>query len=351
MEKFYTKPPCSMLLAPSTNIKAMKKNLLLFAFSICLFNYFQAQEYAQFEMTGTNEGTGTFTNAALPNFSWEAIGAIYEIEVLNDEVFDDGNAFENTFGQANYADNLRTQNYPNGEGTIGDTVLSISLLTLTFDETTPAFGWGFCVTDIDVENCLIHAVDDNDEPVAAGIIDQWLVELFDCDHGADGINIPKWDPDNAALLGSDTPETYIVYDNVIIGDMPSSEAAAAFFMPNIPLKQLSIRFENLQDVYFTSYHLYIASFDPTIVTEIDNISINIYPNPASDILCLQSTVFGYQFSVIEIYDLNSRKLLKKQIPAGSEIVEVDVSSLQSGIYFCRLISEKFSITKKLIIQK
>jgi hypothetical protein len=53
---------------------------------------------------------------------------------------------------------------------------------------------------------------------------------------------------------------------------------------------------------------------------------------------------------IEIYDLNGRKLLQKQIPAGTEVIEIDVSSLKSGVYFCKLITEKGNATKKLIIQ-
>ena len=54
---------------------------------------------------------------------------------------------------------------------------------------------------------------------------------------------------------------------------------------------------------------------------------------------------------IEIYDLNGRKLLEKQIPAGRETIEIDVSHLKSGVYFCRLISENKSATQKLIHSK
>lgn len=327
------------------------KNLLLLVILPFCFITLKAQEYAEFEITATNTGTGTFTNAVLPNFTWSAIGAIYVMEVLNDEVFDDGNAFENTFGQADNADNLWTQNYPNGEGTIGDTVLSISILTINFNETTPANGWGFCVTDIDVENCLIDAIDINDEPVTPDIIDNWLIELFDCDLEEDGLNIPKWDSVNAALLGADTPETYVDYDNVIIGGMPASEAAAVFFMPDIPIKQLSIRFENLQENNFTSYHFYIASLAPTGMQENNKIQLHMYPNPASTVVILQSKAFSQQSALVEIYDLNGRKLLKKLFPAGNETIEVDVSGLQSGVYFCKLITEKVNATKKLIIQK
>jgi len=120
----------------------MKKLLFLLtlSFSLCALSF--AQEYANFEITATNEGTGTFTNAALSNFSWTATGTINgSVELLNDEVFDDGSAFENTFGQADNAENLRIQIYPNGQGTVCQPILSKAKLTIHLNETTPADGW------------------------------------------------------------------------------------------------------------------------------------------------------------------------------------------------------------------
>jgi photosystem II stability/assembly factor-like uncharacterized protein len=77
----------------------------------------------------------------------------------------------------------------------------------------------------------------------------------------------------------------------------------------------------------------------------------IFPNPVRDKFKVQSLKFQVEDAKIEVYNLNSRKLLEKQIPAGNETIEVDVSLLQSGIYFCKLITEKGNATKKLIIQK
>jgi hypothetical protein len=84
----------------------------------------------------------------------------------------------------------------------------------------------------------------------------------------------------------------------------------------------------------------------------------IFPNPATDRFSLQSKIFEEQSVSLEIYDLNCRKVFEKQIPArpaggpaGNETVEVDVSQMPGGVYFCRLSLEKYSVTKKLIIQK
>jgi hypothetical protein len=81
----------------------------------------------------------------------------------------------------------------------------------------------------------------------------------------------------------------------------------------------------------------------------------LYPNPASSVVNLQLPLKAFgasqQSAFVEIYDLNGRKLLEKHFTAGTEEIEMDVGNLESGIYFCKIISEKGNATKKLIIQK
>ena len=337
----------------------MKKLHLLLTFTIFLFISSFAQEHARFSLTGTNAGTGTFTNAVLSGFTWTATGALSgSVQIKDNEIFDDGNEFETVFGQANNAGNLRIQIYPNGAGTTGKPILSKAKLTLNFDQTTPSEGWGFCLVDIDVENCLISAIDENDKDVSVELIDSWLIQLFDANLVEDSINLPKWDSAHAALLGSDTPDDYVVYDSLVIGGMPSSEAPAAFFQPNIPLKSLSINFENLQQTHYTSYHFYLAAQTTTSVLRNENSSFYIFPNPVVNKFKISGLPAGQAGPVIKVggstialYDLNGRKLLEKQILKGSEEISVDVSGLNSGIYFCKVSGDKYSATKKLIIQK
>jgi hypothetical protein len=502
----------------------MKKLLLIIFTTFCLFTFLNAQEFADFQITTTNQGTGTFLHSALSNFTWEAEGTINgAVQILNDEVFDDGNKFEDIFGQANNAENLRIQLYPNGPGTDGTTILSKDRLTINFDKITPANGWGFCVVDIDVENCLISAIDEFDNEVGVEKINDWLIELFDSDTIEDGLNIPKWDSAHAAILGFNTSEDYVVYNNLVaIGGLNDSEAPAAFFMPDIPLKTLIIDHENLQSQAFVSFHFYIASLPsndatlgnmkinneeligfsssnlnyevelptgttsvpiisatasdtsatvvitqaselpgtttivitaedgvtqttytieftiapnndatlssiqinseelpgfnsnsleygieystqtssfPTIsatstnanatieitqtpqlpgtativVTAEDGVTqktytidftiptstiefdikneILLFPNPTKDKFKIQCSKFKVVDATIELYDLTGKKLLVKQITAGTENIEIDVCHLKNGVYFCKLITKNGSETKKLVIQK
>jgi hypothetical protein len=328
----------------------MKNLLILLTFSFCFFTL-SAQEYADFEITGTNEGTGTFINAALPNFTWVATGTINgEVQILDDEVFDDGNAFENTFGQADNAENLRTQIYPNGQGTVGQPILSKSKLTINFNEVSPVDGWGFCIVDIDVENCLISAIDENDNEVSVEDIDGWLIELFDTYLITDGLNIPKWDPAHAAILGFTTPDDYIVYNNLVIGGLDDSEAPAAFFMPHIPLKSLIIDHENLQDDAYVSFHFYIASMAASAINDHIDIDVNMYPNPAKEYIDIKCPQLANNSGMITILDLTGKQLFESQIIFGESFKQVDISRLQRGVYFCRITINDQIITKKIIKQ-
>jgi len=326
----------------------MKKIILLFGFAISILPFSNAQEYATFQITGTHQGTGSFINAALSGFTWVASGSLVgEVQILDDEVFDDGNAFENTFGQAGNAQNLRIQVALNGSGTVGQPLISMATLTLTFNQVTPPDAWGFCVVDIDVENCLFSAIDENDIQVPMEVIDGWLVELFDANLGEDGINLPKWDATHAALLGSDTPEDYVVYNNLVIGDMPSSEAPAAYFMPDIPLKSLTIIFENLQDVYNTSYHLYVASLASLSTGDIRQLEPEIYPVPACEIIRVRMPNGSMENSVVTIFNIAGEEMISRQVSETVSEIEFDVSHLPDGFYFLRFFSDHQLFTRKI----
>jgi hypothetical protein len=111
---------------------------------------------------------------------------------------------------------------------------------------------------------------------------------------------------------------------------------------------------------FYDFWLVKLSSDPTTIPTNPNVSvnslqtrnfnINIYPNPAQSRFKVQSSKFKVEDSEIEIYDINGRKLLEKQIPAGVNEIEIDVSQLRNGVYFCKLSTKKESVTKKLIIK-
>lgn len=86
------------------------------------------------------------------------------------------------------------------------------------------------------------------------------------------------------------------------------------------------------------------------IGEHEMIDFEIYPNPADKEFGVRSLEFGVGDATIELYDLNGRKILEKQIPKESKEITVDVRRLKSGLYFCRITTEKGSVTKKVVVE-
>ena len=143
----------------------------------------------------------------------------------------------------------------------------------------------------------------------------------------------------------------MAYDSLVIGGLPSSEAPSAFFMPDIPLKSLTIDFESLQESYYTSYHFYLATLNPTTIEEMEKPDFELFPNPVEDAFVVHSLLFMDEGGTIEICDLKGQKLTQKQIKAGTKSTTIDVSKLVNGVYFCTIHSKGKLLTKKFIIQK
>jgi hypothetical protein len=84
------------------------------------------------------------------------------------------------------------------------------------------------------------------------------------------------------------------------------------------------------------------------VTDIDNVKTNqfeIYPNPVSNMLYVNSNL---SFYCINIYDIYGKLLISKQIDEKS--ISIDVASLASGIYFIKLIGKDQKEVRKIIVQ-
>ena len=72
---------------------------------------------------------------------------------------------------------------------------------------------------------------------------------------------------------------------------------------------------------------------------------NVYPNPASDIVTVQSS---FKIREIEIHNALGQVVLRKQ---GSQNIEtIDVSNLQSGAYIVRIKTQRGFANKKILIE-
>ena len=76
-------------------------------------------------------------------------------------------------------------------------------------------------------------------------------------------------------------------------------------------------------------------------------SINIYPNPVSDNLFIESKK-NYKRINILLFDLYGRRLINKSF-SNNSLIQLDMTKLQSGIYFVYLNIEDVIYSKKILV--
>ncbi len=102
-----------------------------------------------------------------------------------------------------------------------------------------------------------------------------------------------------------------------------------------------IAFVNMTDDGFALYVDDIRAVveDPVGIDELSEISVNVYPNPVSDVLNVQSAA---NIESLELVSLSGERLM---IATESEI---NVSSLQSGSYFVKVVTDRGSVVKAFV---
>jgi hypothetical protein len=90
---------------------------------------------------------------------------------------------------------------------------------------------------------------------------------------------------------------------------------------------------------------------PLSVNDIEDIkNLNIYPNPAKDHFVIQTADLNLENARVEVLSLSGQTILVQQITTTKSTVEVNISSLTSGLYLVRLISNDSNFVAKLIVE-
>ncbi|HIE15967.1 MAG TPA: T9SS type A sorting domain-containing protein, partial [Bacteroidales bacterium] len=77
----------------------------------------------------------------------------------------------------------------------------------------------------------------------------------------------------------------------------------------------------------------------------------VYPNPASDFVNINFELDNYQPAMLSVYNLKGQKVISKEITnqtIGRNVIRLNVSSLQNGVYIIKLQTGAYSKVKKLI---
>ena len=96
---------------------------------------------------------------------------------------------------------------------------------------------------------------------------------------------------------------------------------------------------------------YTASSTGVNSNSINDGKVNIFPNPASDLIAIQIKDLVKENYDVVLYDVTGKLVEQKTLYQGSTIVYFDTKTLYSGVYFVKIIVGDNVITKKIIIEK
>ena len=75
--------------------------------------------------------------------------------------------------------------------------------------------------------------------------------------------------------------------------------------------------------------------------------VNLYPNPAKEVVNVQCTMNNVQLTgELSVFDVYGKLL--QIVPITSEITPINVSSLANGMYFVRVTTEAGAVTKTFV---
>lgn len=83
----------------------------------------------------------------------------------------------------------------------------------------------------------------------------------------------------------------------------------------------------------------------------DNLDINIFPNPASELIAIQIGGLNNQDLDIKLFDIKGKLLRESKINKGQTISYFDIQTLYSGTYIVKFFANGLSISHTIIIEK
>jgi hypothetical protein len=82
-----------------------------------------------------------------------------------------------------------------------------------------------------------------------------------------------------------------------------------------------------------------------------DVKIDLFPNPASDLIAIQVDGLVLENLMVELFDLNGKLVASKVISKGSTIAYFDVQTLYSGMYVVRLTGKNLNHAQEVMIQR
>jgi hypothetical protein len=114
----------------------------------------------------------------------------------------------------------------------------------------------------------------------------------------------------------------------------------------------------VRDFVFVSDGYYITETGGGAQTAYSNIpmihSLSIFPNPVRNDMTIRFGIPREEKVSLKVYDVSGREiktLVDGRLEAGYHIIRLDNRNLPSGIYFARIETDNYRVTKKLVLMK
>ena len=84
---------------------------------------------------------------------------------------------------------------------------------------------------------------------------------------------------------------------------------------------------------------------------INNLSVVVYPNPASDFVVVQLNILNKENVLVEMFDMQGKLIQKTSVLQASTMAYLDTKTVYAGQYLIKFSGENGVVTKKIIITK
>ncbi|MCK5338887.1 MAG: T9SS type A sorting domain-containing protein, partial [Bacteroidales bacterium] len=138
------------------------------------------------------------------------------------------------------------------------------------------------------------------------------------------------------------------YD-LILGQSLPSQSGFNFkgSIDNLRIYNYGISYDQVKDIYEEEVSLIKDKHAP-------DIELEIYPNPCHNDTRVRYLINDKRLTICDLYQVSGmkiRRLVNEEKVPGMYELNIDVSDLESGIYFIKLMSGNRSVVKKLIVNK
>jgi len=221
------------------------KSFLFFIAPVFLIG--QAAPNAQYAIfSGGLAGSGTFNCDQTPDFDYTITGDIDpgDTSVPGPLIPIDNQAggMETIYGSASSAENIEVEVFPYF-GNAGDQITNTVVTTIDFMSPVAAGGLAFLISDVEQDQVMICALDENGISIPPSDIASWFQAAFDADNFDPTTIPPSWDTATGTLVGQEAPGG--VKQLFYQPDLPENESGSAWFETDVPITQLQFKSQAL----------------------------------------------------------------------------------------------------------